>query len=198
MSEAAVTLAPGTERGFGRTVAQILRVNYAGEYGAIRIYRAQIAVARLLYPAVAAFLEETVAHEVRHAARFRGLMPARATRPCGATPLWGLGGTALGLLTGLMGPNAMMICTEAVERTVHTHLGRQIDWLGGRDAELVRVIAEIRDEEVGHHDRARARKTADGRLLLALDGFVAALTRALIWCSTYGALTRMQSATNER
>jgi len=73
---------------FDRTVRQILRVNYAGEYGAIRIYGAQIALARLFHPKVAGFLEETVSHERRHAHAFRALMPARATRPCGATPLW--------------------------------------------------------------------------------------------------------------
>jgi ubiquinone biosynthesis monooxygenase Coq7 len=179
---------------FARTIGQILRVNYAGEYGAIRIYNAQIAVARVLSPARAGFLQDTVAHEKRHAAAFLALMPSRGTRPCGATALWGIGGTMLGFWTGLMGSNAMMVCTEAVERTVHAHLNRQIAWLGGRDVELLRVIAEIRDEEVGHHDQARAQKTADGALLRLLDRFVVGVTALLIWCSTYGALTRMKTA----
>ncbi|MEJ1968264.1 MAG: demethoxyubiquinone hydroxylase family protein [Rhizomicrobium sp.] len=182
---------------FNRTVRQILRVNYAGEYGAIRIYRAQIGVARLLYPAVAAFLEETVVHERLHANAFLGLMPARGTRPCAMTPFWGLGGALLGLLTGLMGRNAMMVCTEAVERTVHAHLNEQLTWLDGRDAELAQTIATIRDEEVGHHDKARARKTAEGAGLRALNAMVAAVTWILIWCSTYGALTRMKTGITE-
>jgi ubiquinone biosynthesis monooxygenase Coq7 len=190
----ALTSTASADTTFGRTVGQILRVNYAGEYGAIRIYRAQIAVARLLHPSVAPFLSETVVHEQRHAAQFRSLMPARATRPCGATPLWGLGGTFLGLLTGLMGTDAMMICTEAVERTVHAHLNRQLAWLGGRDTELSRVIAAIRDEEMGHHDTAHGLRAAGGRFGRALDGAVAGLTGLLIWCSTYGALTRMKTA----
>ena len=131
-----VALTAGETRLFNRTVAQILRVNYAGEYGAIRIYGAQIFVAKRLHPAVVPFLVETVAHERRHAAKFRELMWPRGTRPCYAIPLWGLGGTALGLLTGLLGVNAIMICTEAVERTVHAHPNAQLAWLKDRDPVL--------------------------------------------------------------
>ena len=192
-----VALTAGEARLFNRTVAQILRVNYAGEYGAIRIYGAQIAVARRLFPTLSPFLEETVRHERRHADAFRALMPARRTRPCAMTPVWGIGGSLLGLLTGLFGANAMMVCTEAVERTVHAHLNKQLSYLGGRDAELARIIAAIRDEEVGHHDEAQARQTAHGAGLRALDAAVAGLTAALIWCSTYGALTRMKSTLDD-
>src|SRR5262249_48847304 len=124
---------------------------------------------------------------------FRTLMAPRGTRPCAMTPFWGIGGSLLGLLTGLMGPSAMMICTEAVERTVHAHLNKQLAYLGARDAELVRTIAAIRDEEVGHHDDAHALRMGRGAFLDAIDGAVAGLTWLLIWCSTYGALTRMRN-----
>ncbi len=190
---AAIATPVVTARAFDRTVRQILRVNYAGEYGAIRIYGAQIAVARRLFPAVASFLEQTVAHERRHADAFRALMPSRGTRPCAMTPFWGIGGSVLGALTGLMGADAMMICTQAVERTVHAHLNKQLAFLAGRDDMLVRTIAEIRDEEVGHHDEAQVRQTSQGAVLHTLDISVATLTWLLIWCSTYGALTRMRS-----
>jgi ubiquinone biosynthesis monooxygenase Coq7 len=188
---------PEGAREFDRTVRQILRVNYAGEYGAIRIYDAQIALARLFHPKVARFLQETVTHERRHAQAFRTLMPARATRPCGATPLWGVGGSLLGALTGLMGANAMMVFTEAVERTVHAHLNKQLTFLAGRDEQLAQTIAAIRDEEVGHHDDAREWQTKTSPLLRALDWSIARLTSFLIWCSTYGALTRMKLAIAE-
>jgi 3-demethoxyubiquinol 3-hydroxylase len=181
-------------RVFDRTVRQILRLNYAGEYGAARSCGAQIALARLFHPKVAGFLEDTVSHERRHAHAFRTLMPVRATRPCGATPLWGLGGSLLGALTGLMGANAMLTCTEAVKRTVHAHLNKQLEFLGGWDAELYRTNTAIRDEAVGRHDAAQARQTRAGPLLRALDSIVTGLTAFLIWCSTYGALTRMKHA----
>src|ERR1700691_2161471 len=88
-------------RKFRRTIKQILRVNHAGEYGAIRIYQAQIVVARLRQRAIVAFLLETLSHEREHLAAFRELMWPRGTRPCGAVPLWGLGGAALGFVTAL-------------------------------------------------------------------------------------------------
>jgi 3-demethoxyubiquinol 3-hydroxylase len=71
-------------------IARILKVNHAGEYGAIRIYRAQVLVARRFYPDVVAFLEETLAHEINHCAMFRNAMPTRDVRPCRATVLWAM------------------------------------------------------------------------------------------------------------
>lgn len=180
------------EPSFSRTVSRILRVNHAGEYGAIRIYGAQIFVARRLHPAVVPFLVETVAHERRHAATFRELMWPRGTRPCRAMPLWGIGGALLGLFTGLLGENAIMICTEAVERVVHAHLNKQLAFLGARDAVLSDAIRAIRDEEAGHQDRAHDARTSYGIFARALDAFVAGTTSLLIWCSTYGALTRLR------
>lgn len=180
------------EPGFSRTVSRILRVNHAGEVGAIRIYGAQIWIARRLHPDLLPFLEETVAHERRHAATFRELMWPRGTRPCGALPLWGLGGAVLGLLTALIGTNAIMICTEAVERAVHAHLNAQLAFLGERDPVLSDAVRAVRDEEVGHHDRAHAARTSFGPLARLLDAFVAGTTTLLIWCSTYGAPSRMR------
>jgi ubiquinone biosynthesis monooxygenase Coq7 len=92
----------------------------------------------------------------------------------------------------LLGTNAIMICTEAVERTVHAHLNKQLAFLGRRDPVLAQAIREVRDEEVGHHDRAHAARTSFGRGARMLDAFVAGTTSTLIWCSTYGALTRVK------
>jgi len=77
------------------TIARILKVNHAGEYGAIRIYRAQLWLARRLYPDVVAFLEETLGHEIEHCAMFRNAMPRLNARPCQIMTLWGNGGLAL-------------------------------------------------------------------------------------------------------
>ena len=180
------------DRRFRRTVKQILRVNHAGEYGAIRIYQAQIAMARWRAPALLPFLRETLTHERTHLAAFRELMWPRGTRPCGAMPLWGLGGIALGLFTGLLGRNAILICTEAVERTVHAHLDKQLAWLGKRDPTLSETIASVREQEQGHLENAQAQQSTRSAFGNALDRFVGAMTTLLIWCSTYGALSRMR------
>ena len=175
---------------FTRTVGQILRVNYAGEYAAIRIYGAQIAISRVFHPSLLDFLSDTISHEQRHAARVLALMPPRDTRPCGATPLWGMAGSLLGLFTALLGRNGVMICTEAVERTVHAHLNEQLDWLGTRDPELTGTIIDIRDEEIGHQTEAQIRRSCYRWPSRLLDGTITRLTAILIWCSTYGASTR--------
>ncbi|MBC6982581.1 demethoxyubiquinone hydroxylase family protein [Caulobacter sp. 17J80-11] len=174
-----------------RTVARILKVNHAGEYGAIRIYRAQIGVAALRCPDLRPFLIETLGHEQSHLGRFAVLMPARGARPCGALWLWGAGGTALGLVTGLLGRRAVLICTEAVERTVNRHLEDQLIFLGERDPELSTAIAEIQAQELGHLEHAvsgRGAKRAEER---ALDALVAAVVEVLIWLSTQGDSARM-------
>src|SRR5262244_3125782 len=85
------------------TVARILRVNHAGENGAIRIYSAQIAVTRRRYPDIAPALADMLAHEKRHCALFFGAMPARHARPCRVMSLWSWGGSLLGFTTALMG-----------------------------------------------------------------------------------------------
>src|SRR5215470_14330990 len=96
------------------TVARIVRVNHAGEYGAIRIYRAQIAVARRFFPDVVDALSGMLEHEIRHCTVFSAAMPARKSRPCRLIRLWASGGALLGGLTALMGHQSIWTCTAAV------------------------------------------------------------------------------------
>ena len=172
------------------TISRILRVNHAGEYGAIRIYSAQLALTGRAAD-TQPFLHETLSHEREHLKKFADLMPSRGTRPCGALPLWGLGGSVLGLLTVGLGRNAVLTCTEAVERSVHRHLDQQLAWLVERDPALAQTIREIQCEELGHLTFAVNSRTADGWGLQALDRLVTAATEVLIWLSTYGASARM-------
>ena len=175
------------------TISRILKVNHAGEYGAIRIYRAQLWSARYLHPRLVAFLETTLAHEIEHCRRFRDAMSMHGARPCRALWLWGLGGGALGLITALMGRNAVFACTKAVEQTVHRHLDAQIAFLAGRDDALREMIAAIQVEECQHLDHAIGHLTSSP-LNLAIEAVVNVSTEAVIWLSTQGAVTRMERA----
>lgn len=167
----------------------VLRVNHAGEAGAIRIYQGQIASGRS--GAHRGFLAETLAHERDHFARFGALMTARGIRPCGALPLWGLGGWLLGWMTGLLGPRAVMTCTEAIERAVHRHLEDQVAVLHRQEPEVCAVIAEIGIEELGHLEFAKANRGPQGWFERTLDGAITAATEILIFASTYGESARM-------
>jgi ubiquinone biosynthesis monooxygenase Coq7 len=173
------------------TIARILKVNHAGEYGAIRIYRAQLWIARRRYPDMVAFLEETLGHEVEHCALFRNAMPKRGAKPCRVMAFWGNGGLVLGFLTGLMGRQGIWICTEAVEATVHRHLEDQMFFLRVRDPELHALIGGIQSEELHHLHYAQERITTRGLRARFLRSFISMATEAVIWLSTWGDSTRM-------
>jgi ubiquinone biosynthesis monooxygenase Coq7 len=146
-----VPQAPLTER----ERAAMLRVDQAGEFGAIRIYAGQLAVMGARHPA-ARTIARMAAQEERHRARFDAMIAERRVRPTALTPLWDVAGFALGAATALIGPEAAMACTAAIETEIDRHYGAQIDRLGDNDPELGSVIAEFRAEEVEHRDAAIA------------------------------------------
>lgn len=173
------------------TIARIVRVNHAGEFGAIRIYSAQIGVATKLYPEVVPALANMLNHEKTHCAAFFAAMPARNSRPCRVMSLWSWGGWLLGFLTALMGRQAVWICTVAVEAAVHRHLDDQLQYLAGRDTELRNIILSIREEELAHLHHAEDQIESlgfGGRLLQRLISYA---TDGVIWLSTWGDSTRM-------
>lgn len=172
-------------------IRRILTVNHAGEYGAIRIYRAQLWIARRLYPDIVPFLEETLGHEVEHCAKFREAMPSRGARPCRTMWLWGQGGHVLGFVAGLAGRQGVWICTEAVEATVHRHLDDQLFYLRDRDPDLFAVIEGIQDEELQHLSHASERIATRSFLTRSAAATIAAVTNALIFLSTQGDSVRM-------
>ena len=173
-----------------RTIARILKVNHAGEHGAIRIYRSQIAIARWRAPDVVAQLEEMLAHEVSHRARFAEAMPPRRARPCRMLFLWGIGGRLLGGGTALAGRNAIWACTAAVEEAVHRHLNDQLAFLSNRDQELYALIDSIKSEELSHLEHAEKNLTSHGPIVSMLRRSIA-VTEVLIFMSTSGDSVRM-------
>ncbi len=139
-----------------RRRAEILRVDHAGEYAAVHIYRAQRAVfeGRPGKEAIAADMGEMQAQEAVHLARFEALLNAERVRPTVMTPLWRLAALGLGAGTALMGEKAAHACTEAVESVIEEHYADQIAELADRDPELAAELTKFRDEELAHHDHA--------------------------------------------
>ena len=139
-------------------LAEILRVDHAGELGAVAIYRGQRAVlgAAPGHERIAGQLEAMEAHEAAHLARFDALINARRVRPTALAPLWRLAGFALGAGTALMGDKAAHACTEAVETVIEEHYAGQVAELAQREPELAAELAGFRDEELSHRDLAVA------------------------------------------
>lgn len=177
-----------------RLIRRILRVNHAGEHGAVAIYSAQLARARRAYPDVAPWLEQTLEHENEHRARFRNAMPERDAKPCRLMSVWSLGGALLGVLTALSGRTGVYVCTAAVERTVHRHLVEQIAFLDRTDPALSQIVRDILVEEDAHLAFAEARHQPSGVFARVLGALVSGATETLIFISTRGDSLRLRAA----
>lgn len=137
-------------------MAEILRVDHAGELGAVHIYRGQRAVlgAAPGRERINGQLAEMEAQEAEHLAHFDRLLTERQVRPTAMTPLWRLAGFALGAGTALLGEKAAHACTEAVENVIEEHYAGQIAELSEREPELAAELAKFRDDELAHRDLA--------------------------------------------
>lgn len=154
MSERTLPL-PGAPGAKARRAA-MLRVDHAGEYGAVRIYQGQLAV--LGTPPATAKTAETLremaAGEQRHLETFDRLIVEHGARPTALRPLWDVAGFALGAATALMGEKAAMACTAAVEEVIDEHYAGQAETLDGNDPALHALVEEFRADEAAHRRTA--------------------------------------------
>jgi len=177
-----------------RIIRRILRVNHAGEHGAVSIYSAQIAWARKRAPDILDWLEDTIGHEQKHREMFRSAMPERLAKPCRLISVWSVGGTVLGWLTVRMGRAGVMACTAAVERTVHKHLVEQQAFLERHDVALLGIVQSVQVDEDMHLAHAEANLEGGGWLAKAIYPLVAAATEFMIFVSTRGDSLRLRTA----
>lgn len=133
--------------------ARMLRVDQAGEYGATRIYAGQLAVMGSRGPH-SAEIAQMASQEAAHLKRFDMLLAARRVRPTALQPLWNVAGFALGAASALIGPQAAMACTVAIEEEIDRHYTDQLDELHDCDPELSGLVVSFRDDERAHRDAA--------------------------------------------
>lgn len=162
-------------------IERMIRVDQAGEFGATRIYAGQLAVLGDRGPH-AAEIAGMAEQEAGHRARFDELMARRGVRPTALTPFWSVAGFALGATTALIGPEAAMACTAAVEEEIDRHYSRQIDTLedSGADPELSAMITEFREDEREHRDAALAAGAERAPAYPLLSGIIRLGCRAAI------------------
>jgi ubiquinone biosynthesis monooxygenase Coq7 len=165
-------------------VASMIRVDHAGEFGAVRIYAGQLAVLgpkHKLTPVIRHMAEQ----EDEHLATFEKIMSERNVRPTALGPLWHVAGFALGAATALMGQRAAMACTAAVEEVIDEHYQSQRELLDHWEVEpeLNATIQAFQADEVEHRDTAidYGAEQAPGYGLLS--GGIKAGCRAAIWLS---------------
>ncbi len=139
-----------------RRIHGMLRVDHAGEYGAVAIYRGQRAVFdNLPHKArTAALLKEMEDGEAHHLKTFDALLAERNIRPTLLAPFWNAAGFGLGAATALMGEKAAMACTEAVEDVIEKHYAEQITELEPSEPALAATVRQFREDELAHKQTA--------------------------------------------
>jgi ubiquinone biosynthesis monooxygenase Coq7 len=160
---------------------RILKVNHAGEHGAVNIYRGQRLVCFWRDEALRRELEEFRAHEERHRAIFAAELARRGLRRCRSYSLCGIGGFLLGVTTGLCGRASIAAVTVAVERVVLRHLETQLRELNGIDPAAYAAVASILEDERAHHERAAQEPRQGIFWPRVLKPTVSAITEFVIW-----------------
>ncbi len=162
---------------------RMIRVDHAGEYGAVRIYEGQLAVLGRGRPHPE--LEHMAAQEREHLKKFESLIRERRARPTALLPLWHVAGFALGVGTALMGEKAAHACTVAVEETIDEHYAEQVAALDKEEVEpgLRDTFEKFRLEELEHRDAALAGGARETPGYEVLTAAVRAGSKLAIWLS---------------
>merc|ERR1719223_635288 len=166
-------------------IDRMLRVDHAGEYGAIRIYDGQLAVLR--NAPSAPVIEEMRQQEQVHLDTLSDMVPQRRVRPSLLLPLWNVAGYALGASTALLGERGAMACTVAVEEVISEHYNDQLRQLrkeGWEDEEyLKKIIKKHRDEEDEHRHIGLEHDAENAPFYSALSSVIKAGCRAAVYVS---------------
>ena len=161
------------------SVERMIRVDHAGEFGAVRIYEGQLAV--LGHSEAGHVIREMAEQERRHLERFEKLVVERRVRPTALAPLWHVAGYALGAASALLGERAAMACTAAIEEVIDGHYERQAERLGAADPELGETIRAARADERAHCETALAHEAQEAPAYELISAAIKAGSRLAIW-----------------
>ncbi|EFA76328.1 hypothetical protein PPL_10093 [Heterostelium album PN500] len=166
-------------------IERIVRVDHAGEFGASRIYDGQLAV--LKNTAVGPLIKEMADQEKEHQAKFDQLIYEKRVRPTVLSPIWNVAGFGLGYVSAMMGKEAAMAVTVAVETVIAEHYNDQLRQLNDNeinDPELKEVIKKFRDDEMEHMHIGIDHDAELAPLYKPFSELVKIGTKTAIWLST--------------
>jgi len=137
-------------------VEEFIRVDHAGERGAVKIYEGQLLALNTIVKNedLKKKIEEMKVHEVKHCQFFENEIKNRNIKPTKFLPLWDLLGVGLGFGSTLLGKKAAMLCTASVEEVIDKHYLDQINQLGPDEKELKKKITKFRNDELDHKNIA--------------------------------------------
>ena len=139
-----------------KKIEEFIRVDHAGERGAIKIYEGQLLALNTIVKndELKKKIEEMQVHEKEHSEYFEKEIKKRNIKPTKFLPLWDLLGVGLGFGSTIIGKKAAMLCTASVEEVIDEHYQNQINQLNNDEKELKNKIVKFRKDELHHKDIA--------------------------------------------
>ena len=153
---------------------KFIRVDHAGERGAVKIYEGQLLALNTLVEDddLKKIIEEMKVHEKEHCEFFEKEIKKRNIQPTKFLPLWDLLGVGLGFGSTLLGKKASMLCTASVEEVIDKHYLNQINQLDGSEKDLKKKITKFRQDEIEHKDIAYNKGATKKGPYLLLDKII--------------------------
>ena len=157
-----------------KTLEEIIRVDHAGERGAIKIYEGQLLALKTFKQdeSLRRKIEEMKEHESEHYEFFDKEIRKRNIKPTKFLPLWDLLGVTLGFSTAILGKKAAMLCTASVEEVIDEHYQKQINQLGEDEKKLKQKITKFRSDEIHHKEIAYDKGATKKGLYSILDKLI--------------------------
>ncbi len=155
-------------------IEEFIRVDHAGERGAVKIYEGQLLALNTLVKDddLKKTIEEMKIHEKEHCDFFENEIKKRNITPTKLLPLWDLLGVGLGFGSTILGKKAAMLCTASVEEVIDKHYQTQIDQLDSSEKELKKNIIKFREDELHHKDIAYEKGASKKGLYSLLDKMI--------------------------
>jgi len=165
-----------------KKIEEFIRVDHAGERGAVKIYEGQLLALNTLVKdeALKKTIEEMKVHEKEHSDFFDKEIQKRNIKPTKLLPLWDLMGITLGFGTAMMGKKAAMLCTASVEEVIDSHYKDQTYKLREDEEELKKKIVKFRQDELDHKDIAYESGATKKGLYSVLDKVIKTSSRIAI------------------
>ena len=139
-----------------KILEEIIRVDHAGERGAIKIYEGQLLALKTIKQdkSLKEKIEKMKEHEKEHLEYFEKEIQKRKIKPTYLLPLWDIMGVSLGFGSALLGKKAAMLCTASVEEVIEDHYDNQLKNLGNDEMELKAKIEKFKSDEINHKNIA--------------------------------------------
>ena len=168
-----------------KTLEEIIRVDHAGERGAIKIYEGQLLALKTIKQneVLKKLIEKMKEQEKGHLEYFEKEIQNRKIKPTYLLPFWDLTSVALGFGTALLGKKAAMLCTASVEEVIEDHYQNQLQKLGNDEKDLKAKIEKFKEDEIEHKNMAYESGTTYKGLYSIMDKIIRTGSRIAITIS---------------